>query len=209
MGASSVIVRLRLHQQQPGHLPRTAHQVAQSRESARLRPTAPKWAAGSTGTPIAMSFDIPLLRFRDGEAVAADPPLLREALGSALRKREHGYVLEATDGGHCSVQAGDLDGGEPCNCCMFFLRSHWTPGLLDLIFAAAKAGDMVLIPVMDPLRFILTAPEQREHLPATEDWAEPVLCASGEELGALMESGFEARQRYRDYVVHGQSQAPT
>lgn len=155
-----------------------------------------------------MSFDISLLRFRDGEAVATDPRLVREALGAALRKRKHGYDLEAADSGHCSVQAGDLDGGPPYESCTFFLRG-WTPGLLDLIFAAAKAGDMVMTPVMDPIRFILTAPEQREHLPTTEDWAEPVLCSSGEELGVLMEQGFEAWQRYRDYVVHGQSQAPT
>lgn len=148
-----------------------------------------------------MSFDVFVLRFRHGQPIAAEREPVRVVLESVPHRDVLGaWVIETADGGHTEMFARGLYSREDFTGCFFPLRGY-APQVLEFIVRVARAGDMAIIPAMEPNRFILTLPEQQEHLPTAKGWADPALCQSGHELQLLIADGYDAWRRYRDSVL--------
>jgi hypothetical protein len=149
-----------------------------------------------------MSFDVFAQRFRDGESASANRAGVVDVLAriGVPPNADGWYLLRAPDGGEVEMSARGLDGSEEFESVGFFLRDL-TPGLAELIFDIAKAGEMIIYAAMEGQRFILTALEQKGHVPEVPDWPEPILCTSGQQLAALLSGGYDVWIRYRDQVT--------
>jgi hypothetical protein len=107
-----------------------------------------------------VSYDVFLQRFQGGEAATVDSPEVWALLEAAwdVAPDEHGY---------CLVRRGEDEGdlyaeqrGRPLESLMF---NHAGPGIYELMFELAVAGDMVIMPP-DAGPFLVRE-EQRSALP--------------------------------------------
>ena len=151
-----------------------------------------------------MSFDIHLHRFsplpEDLDCEAAAQRLCQTVEGVAPSTPRARVIHEETatevqiDGpwgdGHVSA-----DGGA-------FLVRHLDETVPRLVHAVASACDLVAVPVMVPMRFVMVREEQRGELPADTDFVAPIVCASAEELGAYFEGGYRRWAEFRDQVLN-------
>lgn len=158
-----------------------------------------------------MSFDVFLQRF----APVGEEFDERAALAELLRAI-HDLQCEsitATMGEHEGKAEIEIDlplgNGYlgPKGAALFLRTLH--PEIMRLIHALAVVGDMVIIPAMEPARFILVREEQRQHLPQDLDWEEPVVCAAPDDLGALLLGGFDEWAAYRDHVLRDAEGMPS
>jgi hypothetical protein len=108
-----------------------------------------------------VSYDVHLLRFRDGDVVPVESAQARELLVAASAAPPDEFEF-------CRVRWGDDEGDlyglapdEPIDGLMF---NRAGPGIYELIYEVAKAGDMAIVP--PDLGPFLIREEQREHLPA-------------------------------------------
>ena len=108
-----------------------------------------------------MSYDVHVLRFRNGEAAPAESAEAWELLEAAWEKApdEFGYCLVRRGG-----DEGDLYGlttGKPIERLMF---NHAGWGVYQLMYDLATAADMTIVP--PDVGPFLVREEQRQHLPA-------------------------------------------
>lgn len=167
-----------------------------------------------------MSFDIHFLTGRFGEAPIepGDPPrrktrtglpeefLTNEELAAVEQVFRQAYAkgpddlgcytIELEDGGSAEVYASQLARG-----CMVALRGI-TPNLCQFLFHLLKAGNWVMLPVMEDSIAITTAPERLRNIP--DNFPEVVICNSPTELGALLARGVWAWSEYRNQVLRDQ-----
>lgn len=154
-----------------------------------------------------MSFDVFLVRFRDGASAPKHDGVLRE-MEAAVRD-----AIAAAGGGASVVGGGegaaefqiDLDGDRayvsPDNAA-FFLHGL-SPLALRLMFAVATVGDMTILPTGSTEPLALLADEgQRSHLPADfeREWRLQV-CRSVEELAAALSAPYVGYRRYADHIL--------
>lgn len=121
---------------------------------------------------------------------------VEQVLGQAnpLGPDEHGcYVIDLDDGGSAEVFTNQLAAG-----CMVALRGM-TPRLNQFLFDLLKAGNWVMLPMMEDVVAITTSPESVKVIP--DDFPEVVVCHSAEELSFLLGNGVETWKNYRDQVV--------
>jgi len=148
-----------------------------------------------------VSFDIFLFKCERGEMAPADRDGVRAILDTIKAPIVYGaYSIDTEDLGHASLYAQGLDGnGDFTNCA--FITHGLSPQLLTIVFDVAQAGDMIIVPAMEPFAVILSSEGQRAHLP--EDLAKEtiVLCTSASQLEALVQEGYDGWLRYRDQVI--------
>ena len=110
---------------------------------------------------------------------------------------EHGcYVVELEDGGAAEVFADQLKSG-----CMVCLRGI-TPDLCQFLFDFLKAGQWVMLPIMEDAVALTASPGSVKGVP--DDFPRLVTCDSAQELAALFTKGVQDWQKYRDQVVRGE-----
>lgn len=125
-----------------------------------------------------------------------------EVLKTTKYSDNHGcYVVQFSDGVDVEFSASGLEEPGDFTSCAFFIRGM-SPHLSKFMLEVAKAGNMVILPAMEPFVPILSRPEQRKELPAefADNDPEPVLCASPEELEILLSGGYAEWQKYRDQI---------
>jgi hypothetical protein len=103
------------------------------------------------------------------------------------------HVVRLPDGSQAEVFATELANG-----CVVVLRG-FTARLLRFLFDLLKAGDWVMIPVMEEAVAITTSPGSMKGVPT--DFPRVVVCNSAEELGTLLSGGVRAWEQNRDHVV--------
>lgn len=155
-----------------------------------------------------MSFDVFLQRFENGEVADVQ----REPVLDVVRKHtfrgpnEFGfYIIEFPDGVEVEFCAEGLELEERFTGCAFFIRG-FGKHLADFIYQVARAGDMLIIPMMEGSPLVFVSENQRTHVSADFlERARPVVVKSPEELGALLTGGFDGWSAYRDQVVRKQA----
>ena len=158
-----------------------------------------------------MSFDVFLQKFAAGVPSEANPGLVQAVLKTAeyTGPDDFGfYTVNFPDGVNVELSAAGLNGIGSFTGCAFHIRSLG-PSLINFILQVAKAGDFVILPAMDDFVPILILLEQKQHLPPdlARQFAEPVVCGSAGELGALLSGGYagwkgyltEAAKKNRDH----------
>jgi hypothetical protein len=137
---------------------------------------------GRCGNICLVSYDVFLTHFRNGEAQPVDSPDLWKTLADA-------WDAPPDESGFCRVRRrgdeGDLYAephGQPITTLMF---NHSGPSIYHLMYDAALAGDMVILPVgAGPF---LVSEDQREDLPP--DLAtDAVVVQSGDDLLRAIEA---------------------
>jgi hypothetical protein len=126
---------------------------------------------------------------------AAEITAVRQALKRVAPQGpdEHGcYVVELADGGGAEVVASKLQTG-----CMVALRGI-TPNLIDFLYELLKAGNWVMLPVMEDAVAITASPRGMKGVP--DDFPTIVACNSADDMGVLLTKGVKAWQKYRDQV---------
>ena len=95
----------------------------------------------------------------------------RESVRAVLMASSHSgpdeygfFIVTFPDGVDVEFSAEGLDGSGSFTDCAFHVRGLST-NLAAFIFEVAKAGDMVVLPAMEPSVTILSAPEQWKELP--------------------------------------------
>lgn len=155
-----------------------------------------------------MSFDVFLQRFRGGEEAAVERGPVLAAARTVVRRGpdKHGYyVVEFPDGSNVEWSAGGLESEEPFMDCAFHIRAL-SLNLVHFIFEIARAGDMVIIPVMEGSPIGLVTDQQAGELPQEmRQRLNLVRLRSADELGALLRGGIDGWTAYRDRVVRGSS----
>lgn len=151
-----------------------------------------------------MSFDVFIQTFQDGDEGTPDAGAARDVLAEVPHKHEpefDSYDVELADGSHLEMFAEGLDGREPFTGAMFALRDV-TDAVADFIFRFSRAAKCVILPAMDPPCALLTDENQAPHLPAdVRDEFQVISIASGGELLAALEGGYETWRAYRNRVV--------
>jgi hypothetical protein len=152
-----------------------------------------------------MSFDVFLQRSVAGKPAQVD----REAVLAVLKTAKFNgpddfgfYIVEFPEGGDVEFSAEGLQGSGDFADCAFHLGGI-SRHLVKFMFEVAKAGDMFILPAMEDFVPILTRAEQRVELPPelAENYPEPVLCESAEELESLLSGGYNGWKKYRDKVL--------
>lgn len=114
-----------------------------------------------------MSWDLHLIRFRNGGNAAFDPAAARavvETYGARpVAPPFDPFECKLADGLCVELWARGLDGSEPINSLMISLRGYTEP-TASFIYDLAKSGDMTILNSGDPV-VLLTDPGQLEHLP--------------------------------------------
>jgi hypothetical protein len=152
-----------------------------------------------------MSFDVFLQRFEAGQSAQVSRErvlaVLRATKFHPLHSADY-YAVEFPDGSDVEFAADGLQGTGDFKGCAFFIHGM-SQHLVRFMLEVAKAGDMVILPAMEPFVPILSLAEQQKQLPAelAENDPEPVLCGSPEELEILLSGGYEGWQNYRDRVL--------
>jgi hypothetical protein len=153
-----------------------------------------------------MSFEVYLQKFAAGEPAEVN----RDSVNAVLRTQEFTgpddfgfYTVKFSDGVDVELSAKGLDGAARFTGCAFHIHSM-SPHLLRFILEVAKAGDMVVLPLMEDLVPILSSPEQKQQLPScfAQDSPEPVFCESTAELGSLLSRGYDGWQNYRNQILN-------
>jgi hypothetical protein len=147
-----------------------------------------------------MSFDVYLQRFEGGEPAEAD----RASVLAALRTVKHtdfdefGFsIVTFEDGVEVEFSAGGLDSNESFTHCAFHIRDL-SDKLVKFVFDIAKAGDMVVIPIMEDATVGLVGDAQQNQLPQEMRGDFKVArLQSAQELGLLLKGGFETWVGYR------------
>jgi hypothetical protein len=103
------------------------------------------------------------------------------------------FVPMLEDGGYAEVFCRDIQVG-----CMVALRGI-TPHVLKFLFNLLQAGNWVMIPAMPDTRSIATSPAAFKRIP--DGFPPALVCASPEEIGAIISGGFDAWKKYRDQFV--------
>lgn len=138
--------------------------------------------APQRGRHLPVSYDVFLQRFQGGEAATVDSPEVWALL-------EEAWEAAPDESGHCLVRRDDDEGdlyaeqrGRPLESLMF---NHAGPGIYELMFEVAVAGDMVIMPP-DAGPFLVRE-EQRSNLP--RDLAEgAVVVEDGTALARAIEA---------------------
>jgi len=150
-----------------------------------------------------MSFDVFLQRFKCGEQAEVE----RASVLAELRAVNHtefdefGFsIITFHDGIDVEFSAGGLVSNESFTGCAFHIRGFGGP-LVKFMFDVARAGDMVVIPVMEgsPVGLVTDA-QQCELPPEMRGDFKSARLQSAQELGVLLQGGFEAWSAYRDAV---------
>jgi hypothetical protein len=170
-----------------------------------------------------MGFDVSFVRsrFRDemvermnpftGEVMSVRPPepLTDSELQAVRWVLQRAGTLEPTERGHAAVRFED--GGSATVCwdgreegCLVTLRRGLSPDCLRFLFDLFKAADWVMLPAMEGNPAIVSAPGLAGGF---ADSFPEVVCASPEELGAILSDGYDPWKRYRDQVV-GEGRPP-
>jgi hypothetical protein len=161
-----------------------------------------------------MSFDVFVARLQFGKPAPVDCARILEVVRAAPRheRRLSGYyAVWLADGSTLEFSAPpleDADIGAAFSGTAFHLHG-FAPGILGFIFNFAMVGDMVIFNAQgsnelgapSPL-VLLTAPEQREHIPDRLG-ENAVLCESASKLGEFLMGSLKQWRRYRDQVVRG------
>lgn len=151
-----------------------------------------------------MSFDVFAQAFRHGDAGTADADAARAILAPIQHAHEaqfDSYDIEFDDGSRLEMYAGGLDGKKPFNGAMFALRGI-SDAIGDFIFRFTQAAGCVLLPAMEPACVLLTEESQSQHLPPDMHADFQVIAiASGAELLAALEGGYDTWRAYRDQIV--------
>ena len=103
------------------------------------------------------------------------------------------YVVQLGDGGGAEIFGDQLETG-----CMAALHGM-TPDLIQFLFDLLRAGNWVMLPVMEDSVAITTSPESMKGI--SSDFPRIVVCNSAEELGTLLGNGVQAWEKYRDQVI--------
>jgi hypothetical protein len=100
------------------------------------------------------------------------------------------------------MYAGGLDGGDkPFDGAMFALRG-FSDAIGEFIFDFSRAAGCVIFPAMDPPCVLLPREDLAAHLPPDlSDSFQHIPVASGAELLAALQGGYDAWRDYRDHVV--------
>jgi hypothetical protein len=123
---------------------------------------------------------------------AAVQQVLKNANASNLD--EFGAIIvKFADGGYAEIQADDLR-----LSCMISV-SGMTTSLVSFLFQFLKAGNWVMLPVMEDSIAITATPELMTGTPA--DFPQVITCKSADELEMLLSKGLKAWEKYRDQVV--------
>lgn len=155
-----------------------------------------------------MSFDVFSQAFRDGDSATADAHAARAILSQVnhTHEPEHDfYGVEFADGSHLEIYAAGLDGRESFTGVMFALRG--TSELIgNFMFEFTRASGCVLFPAMETPCILITNKDHERHLPSgmSNDY-QVIHIASGAELLAALEGGFDTWRAYRDRVINGSS----
>jgi hypothetical protein len=152
-----------------------------------------------------MSFDLFLVRFRDGGKVTADAAAARAVL--ERNRYEHrpefnAYDINFGDGSHVEMYADGLHGDDkPFDGGMFALRG-FSGAIGEFVFEFSRAAGCVIFPAMEPACVLLPRDDLVSHLPT--DLGEKfrrIPVASGPELLAALKGGYDSWRAYRDHVL--------
>jgi len=160
-----------------------------------------------------MSFDVFLMRFKNGESADVDRlPVLEALKATTYRDLNDGlYVVNLPDGVHVEFFAKDLESQGSFKGCSFGIR-RFGECLMKFMLDIARTGDMVMFPAMKGNPLILVSEEQRKNVPADLLASfPPVVVNSTDELAAVLRGGFQGWSAYRDYVLEkskAQSESP-
>jgi hypothetical protein len=151
-----------------------------------------------------MSFDIYLLRFKDGKPVETDRAPILEVLKTYSYRSPDKYSfydVAFPGGGSVEFSASGLESEEPFNGCAFFIRGL-SDGLMKFMFDVARAGELVIFPVMKDSPCILVSQSQAKEVPPdVSKNFKLIVVTSAEELGSLLKGGFAGWSAYRDHVL--------
>ncbi len=128
---------------------------------------------------------------------AAELNAVRRVLANANAldgENSGGGVARFDDSGYAEIYGQDLHKG-----CMVSLRGM-TPDVLNFLFELLLAGNWIMIPTMPQTRAIAASLTAFQRIP--HGFPEPTVCNSPEEIGLLINQGFDAWKAYRDRVVH-------
>jgi len=151
-----------------------------------------------------VSFDVFLQRFADGESAEVDRRRVLEVLKAATYQGPDDfgfYVVTFADDVVVEFSARGLESDKPFPGCAFHIHGIGDD-LTKFMFDIARAGDMVLIPVMEENLLILASEEQKRHVPGdvTESLKPVVVCSPGE-LRAVLTGGFDGWTTYRNQLL--------
>jgi hypothetical protein len=157
-----------------------------------------------------MSFDVFLQKFEAGKPAEASRERVLTVLKTCKYDGPDGfgfYIVKFPDGLDVEFSAKGLEDPESFTDCAFHIRGM-SAHLTRFIFEIAKAGEMVILPVMEPFVPILSLPVQMNALPTelAENEPKPVLCSSADELQTLLSGGYGEWKKYRDQVVKRMTQ---
>jgi hypothetical protein len=126
--------------------------------------------------------------------VAAVQALLRPSAHAEVAHDNEFISIDFPDGGSAEVSASDLETG-----CMVSLRGM-TPDVCTFLHALLVAGNWVVTPAMEDAVAIAATPCAFEG-DSPSGYPPRVICATGEELGALLRGGVTAWGAYRDAIA--------
>lgn len=111
------------------------------------------------------------------------------------------YVVAFPDGVEVEFSASGLESEGSFTGCAFHIRGLGD-SLTKFMFDVARAGDMVIIPVMEGNPLVLVSESQNASVPSdVGESLQPILVRSPDELGAVLTGGFEGWSAYRDQVL--------
>jgi hypothetical protein len=137
-----------------------------------------------------------------GESLlSADRDALRELLsshGATLPLDSNCYQFDFSDGSGFELFMDHLDSDADVSGGMAALRGLTTE-ILNVLYALAEAGNMVMLPAMEETRPLVTSREVADRVASR--WPDVLVLASAEELGAFLQQGFAGWEAYRDRVT--------
>ena len=152
-----------------------------------------------------MSFDLFLAAFRDGEKGTANADAALEVLKRCRyehRAEFDAYTVHFDDGSDLEMYAGGLaSGDQPFDGAMFALHDV-SDSIASFIYEFSRAAGCSICPAMEPPCVLLPRQDLIAHLP--EDLREEfqiIPVASGGELLAALEGGYDAWRTYRERVL--------
>jgi|ERR1051325_5357938 hypothetical protein len=152
----------------------------------------------------AVSFDVFLQRFTNGESAQVERRPVRDVLRTATYRGPDAfgfYVVAFPDGVEVEFSAKGLESEESFTGCAFHIRG-FGDGLMKFMFDIARAGDMVIIPAMEGNPLVLVSEQQKQNVPADlQESFQSIVVGSDGELGAVLNGGFDGWSAYRDQVL--------
>ncbi|WP_339732070.1 hypothetical protein [uncultured Gimesia sp.] len=108
------------------------------------------------------------------------------------------YVIDFQDGPGLELFFDGLSGKDEFGGGMAALRSL-TPELAEFLYSLADTGNLIMLAAMEESRPIVTSTATAERV--VSRWPDAVVVSSSEELSAMLTSGFDGWDSYRDQVV--------